>query len=297
MAQNHSLAKVVIEHKKLINGFEYIEIKNTSATAKIALQGAHIFEYKRHYGNPVLWLSESSDFEHMKSIRGGIPVCWPWFGTPRALPSGRMPKDESLPQHGFARTAMWKLKNTNETDANSTEVTFSLSHTPESLKLWPHRFELELHVIVSDTLTVELKTTNLDDKAFLITQALHTYFDISHISHVRVKGLDKKPYLDALSMKEKIQDGDIIFNREIDRVYQDVYGKILLIDKNRTIKIQNEGSSSVVVWNPWVDKCKRMSAMKPSSYEGMVCIESANAFDDARIIKPNESHTLKAMIN
>lgn len=277
----------MIERKKLSNGFEYIEIKNSSAQAKIALQGAHTFHYTRNYGNPVLWLSETSDFEHTKSIRGGIPVCWPWFG---------MNKDENLPQHGFARTAMWELKNSNEVDANTTEVTFSLSHTPQTLKLWPYRFELELHVIVSDKLTVELKTTNIDDKAFLITQALHTYFDISHISHVIVNGLDKKPYLDALNMKQKREDGDITFNREIDRVYQDVYGKILLKDKNRTIKIQNEGSSSVVVWNPWIDKCKRMSAMKDDAYESMVCIESANAFDDARMIRPNESHTLKTTI-
>ncbi|MCK4874835.1 MAG: D-hexose-6-phosphate mutarotase, partial [Sulfurimonas sp.] len=190
MAQDNSLGKVVITHNKLPNGFEYIEIKNDAATAKIALQGAHIYEYTRNQEEPLLWLSETSDFEYGKSIRGGVPVCWPWFG---------INKDENLPQHGFARTAMWKLINSDEVDANTTAVIFSFSHTTQTLKLWPHRFELELHVVVSDRLTIELKTTNFDDKEFLITQALHTYFDISHISHVNIKGLDKKPYLDALS--------------------------------------------------------------------------------------------------
>lgn len=277
----------MIEHKRVSNGFEYLEIKNSSASAKIALQGAHIFYYCRNYGKPVLWLSETSDFEYTKSIRGGVPVCWPWFG---------MPEDKSLPQHGFARVSMWELKSSKEVDVNTTEVTLSLSSSEESLKLWPHKFELELHVVVTDSLIMELKTTNRDDKAFKITQALHTYFEVSHISDVIIKGLDKKPYLDALTMQKKVQEGDITFEGEVDRVYQEVDKRVLLQDKNRTIKIENEGSSSVVVWNPWIDKCQRMNAMKDDAYKGMVCIESANAFDDYRVIKPNESHTLKATI-
>lgn len=287
MAQDNSLGKVVISSKKLPNGFEYIEIKNDSAIAKIALQGAHVYEYTRNHEKPILWLSETSDFEHAKSIRGGIPVCWPWFG---------LPKDKNLSQHGFARTAMWKFVSTDEVDANTTEVIFSLSSTSQTLKLWPYKFELELHVTVRDKLIMELKTTNVDDKPFKITQALHTYFNVSHISHVNIKGLDNKPYLDALTMEEKKQSGDITFNEEVDRVYQEADGEILLEDKNRTIHIQNEGSSSAVVWNPWIDKCKRMSAMKDDAYKGMVCIESANAFSDAKVIYPNESHTLKATV-
>ena len=265
---------------------DFIEVNNNSANAKIALQGAHVFHYARKDEKALLWLSEISDFQVGKAIRGGVPICWPSFGK----------NNPDLPQHGFARTILFEHSSTKELDANTTEVTFSLSHTPQTLKLWPHRFELELHVVVSDKLIIELKTTNLDDKAFLISQALHTYFDISHISHVNIKGLDKKPYLDDLWMDEKKQDGDVTYYREIERVYQEVGSKILLKDKNRTIKIQNEGSSSVVVWNPWIDKCKRMSAMKDDAYESMVCIESANAFDDARMIRPNESHTLKATI-
>jgi len=278
---------MVTNHKTGEDGFEYIEINNNSASAKIALQGAHIFDYAREGEEPILWLSEISDFEYGKSIRGGIPVCWPWFG---------LHKDESLPQHGFARTSIWKLINTDESDVNRTELTFTLYSTPQTMKLWPYKFELELKVAVSEKLTMELKTTNIDDKAFPITQALHTYLAISHISDVSIKGLDKKPYLDALTMEQKKQNGEITFEGEVDRVYQEVDREILLEDKNRTIKIENEDSSSVVVWNPWIEKCRRVSAMKPSSYESMVCIESANAFNDERVIKPNESHTLKATI-
>lgn len=277
----------MITHNFKDNGFEYIEIRNDLAHAKIALQGAHIFEYAREGEEPLLWLSDTSKFEEKESIRGGVPVCWPWFG---------MPKDDTLPQHGFARTAKWTLSGTNERNAGTTEVTFTLCSSEQTLKLWPYRFELELHVVISDRLTMELTTKNADDKPFTVTQALHTYFSVSHISHVKIEGLDKKPYLDALTWSKEVQNGYITFNGEVDRVYQEVSGEISLIDAKRTIKIKNESSSSVVVWNPWIEKCKRMSAMRDDAYKSMVCIESSNAFDDFKEIKPNESHTLKATI-
>ncbi len=278
----------MIKHKKFPNGFEYIEVENSSAKAKIALQGAHLFEYAKKDEESFLWLSDISDFEQGKSIRGGVPICWPWFGVNQ---------DKNLPQHGFARTSMWEFVCRDEIDEKTTSLTLKLTYNDETLKMWPYKFKLELHVIISDELILELKTTNIDDKEFEITQALHTYFAVSHISHVNIKGLDKKPYLDALTYKKEAQKGDITFTQEVDRVYQEVDSEVLLLDKNRTISIKNEGSSSVVVWNPWIDKCKRMSAMKDDDYKAMVCIESANAFDDARVIKPNKSHVLKSTYN
>ncbi|MDY0122587.1 D-hexose-6-phosphate mutarotase [Sulfurimonas sp.] len=277
----------MITHKKLPNGFEYIEVKNSSAEAKIALQGAHLFHYKRVGEEPILWLSEVSDFEAGKAIRGGVPICWPWFG---------FHQDRSLPQHGFARTAMWDCVSCSEADEKSSSVILRLTHSQGSLKMWPYLFELDLHLTISDKLTMELKTTNLDRNSFKITQALHTYFSLSHISDAVIKGLDKKPYLDALTWKKEVQEGDITFNQEVDRVYQEVDGEITLSDKNRTLHVRNENSSSVVVWNPWIEKTSRMSAMKEDAYEHMLCIESANAFDDARVVKPQKSHTLKAEI-
>ena len=277
----------MITHKKLQNGFEYIEVNNRAAEAKIALQGAHLFHYKRVGEEPILWLSEVSDFEVGKAIRGGVPVCWPWFG---------FHQDRSLPQHGFARTAMWDCVSCSEADEKSSSVVLRLTHSQESLKMWPYLFELDLHLTISDKLTMELKTTNLDRNSFKITQALHTYFSLSHISDTVIKGLDKKPYLDALTWKKEVQEGDITFNQEVDRVYQEVDGEITISDKNRTLHIRNENSSSVVVWNPWIEKTSRMSAMKEDAYEHMLCIESANAFNDARVVKPQKSHTLKAEI-
>ncbi len=272
--------------KKLSNGFEYLEIQNSSATAKIALQGAHIFEYKRKTQDELFWVSEISDFEIGKAIRGGVPICWPSFGL----------NNPELPQHGFARTSLFELFSSKEIDSNTTEVELRLTHSKESLKLWNYKFELVLKVTVSDKLTIELKTTNKDNQEFKLTQALHSYFKLSDISNAVVKGLDDKPCFNALTNKTNIQNGEITFNQEFDRVFQEVDNELILQDREKTISINNEGSSSVVVWNPWIDKCKRMSAMKDEAYKEFVCIESANAFEDFIILKPSEEHTLKATI-
>ncbi|MDD5157702.1 D-hexose-6-phosphate mutarotase [Sulfurimonas sp.] len=278
---------IVVTIEKLSNGFEYILVQNSSAVAKIALQGAHLFHYCKTNEEPLLWLSDISYYEQGKAIRGGIPICWPWFG---------FHKDKTLPQHGFARTSIWKFVSSDEPDAKTSSVIFRLTHSDETLKMWNHKFDLELKITINDSLKLELKTTNLDEGEFTITQALHTYFAVSDISEVSINGLNKKPYLDALTLKQEIQDGDIFFNSEVDRVYQKVDGEVILRDKNREITIMNSCSSSVVVWNPWIEKTKRMSAMREDAYRNMLCIESSNAYDDAVVVKPNSSHTLEAVI-
>jgi glucose-6-phosphate 1-epimerase len=276
----------VIEFKKLENYFEYIEVKNASASAKIALQGAHIFEYKRTNEEAILWLSKESAFETGIAVRGGVPICWPSFGM----------NNPDLPQHGFARNSMFRFVDSKDINDKTTQITLKLNDSKESLIVWNYKFELEFKVTISDNLTMELTTTNLDKKPFEITQALHTYFSVSDISNVKIKGLDKKPYFDALTSKECLQNGDITFHKEFDSVYQEVNNELFLIDKDRTIKLENEGSSSVVVWNPWIEKCSKMSGMSSEAYKEFVCIESANAFGDFKIIHPNMKYTLKAII-
>ncbi|MDD2789800.1 MAG: D-hexose-6-phosphate mutarotase [Sulfurimonas sp.] len=273
----------MIAYKKFANGFEYIEVQNAAASAKIALQGAHIFEYKRKGEEDLLWLSKSSDFEYGKAIRGGVPVCWPAFGM----------NNPDLPQHGFSRTARFILTQTQE-DERTTELIFTLEASEESLKIWPYKFLLTLKVIVAENLTMELTTTNRDTKSFTLTQALHSYFPVSHIDDVKILGLENKPYFNALTSQTQLQNGVVTFDSEYDCVYQEVQNEIILQDAKRSIKINNEGSSSVVVWNPWTLKGSRMSGMKADAYKSFVCIESANAFEDFRVLAPNQTHTLKA---
>lgn len=277
----------MISLKQFSNGFEYLEVQNRVAKAKIALQGAHIFEYTKVGEKPLLWLSEAAEFKRARAIRGGVPLCWPWFGANKS--------SANMPQHGFARIMIWKLVEYREDDECS-ELTLLLSSSKETLKLWPYKFELSYKIKIADDLTLELITKNCDTEAFRITQALHTYFNISNISDVYVSGLENKPYFDSLKQKSYLQSGDIRFNQEIDRVYQDVNNPISLIDVDRTYTITNYGSSCVVVWNPWLEKSTKMSGMRADSYKSMLCIESTNALDDFKTIEANGIDSLKATI-
>ena len=275
------------ELKALDNGFAYIEVINDVACAEIALQGAHIFHFARFSEEPLLWLSDESPFEKGKAIRGGVPICWPSFGM----------NNPKLPQHGFARTFLWEFISCEEVDTSTSEVIFSLKDSEESRKIWNNKFELELKVTVSNNLTIELTTVNIDKKSFTMTQALHSYFKISNIANIAIEGLEEKPYLDALTGIISKQEGAIRFEQEIDRVYQEVDKTIVLKDKDREIKIENFGSFSSVVWNPWIEKCKHMSGMSDEAYKEFVCIESANAYADFKVLEENESHTLKVVIS
>ena len=184
-----------------------------------------------------------------------------------------------------------------ELNATQTQVTLLLKDSKETRKVWNKSFELEVIFTVGETLSVAMKTTNTDTKEFMVTQALHTYFDVSDIGDVEVFGLQNKPYLDTLTDEKSSDKQELTINAECDRVYQDVDRDIVLKDKNREININAKGSSSAVVWNPWIEKGSRMAGMRTDAYREFLCIETANAFDDEVIIKPGETHTLSAALS
>jgi len=270
--------------KELDNGFKYIELTNAVSSAKIALQGAHIYEYKRQNQEDILWLSENSSFEEGVAIRGGIPICWPRFGV----------LDKDMPAHGFSRTAIFSVKNVREIDSETTEVTLVLKDTPQSRKIWNYIFELEVVFIIGKTLKVTLTTYNRGEKEFMITEALHTYFNISDINNISISGLEKVEFIDTLCNEKRREFETISIDSECDRVYQGKSENIELRDTDRTIFIKAEGSNSTVVWNPWIEKGSKMNGIKEEGYKEFVCIESANAFDDKIFLKEGESYTLSA---
>lgn len=273
--------------KKFENGFEYIEVQNESASVKIALQGAHIFEYVKKDAINLLWLSEFSAFEEGIAIRGGIPLCWPRFGS----------LDKTLPQHGFARTELFKLMEVKEIDASTTEIVLGLKDTPSTRQIWNHKFDLQVKIRVAEKLTLIMSTKNLDEEEFMLTQAFHSYFRISDINNIAIKGLEEKAYYDSLLDCKGKESQSLLIDKEVDRVYQETDSKIFLEDNEKIITLKTSGSSSSIVWNPWIDKCSRMSYMSKNAYKSFVCIESANAFDDSVIIKSKKTHTLSLDIS
>ncbi len=267
---------------------DYLEVSNENANAKIALQGAHIFHFQAKKRRPLLWLSKTSRFKKRKAIRGGIPICWPWFGAHE--------DHKTLPNHGFARTSLWEHTNTEEITSGETRITLRLRHCKESLKLWPYRFELSLTIMIASELKLSLTTKNLDSKAFKISSALHSYLAIEEISSVYIEGLEQKYYYDKVDDSfDNRQEGRLYVTQETDRIYQEVHSPLFLQDSTQRIKIETEGSGTVVVWNPGEELAGRMPDL--SDHRSMLCIESANALEDEVEIQPDRSHTLSTMIS
>lgn len=279
----------MINHKQLDNGYKYLEIQNDCAEAKIALQGAHLFHYKVKNKAKLLWLSEKACFEEGKAIRGGIPICFPWFGKNK--------ENATLPQHGFARTALWKVILEKELDESTTHIRLQLKPNVDTLEQWPYLFDLYLDVSIGEELSIALSVTNTDSKSFEISTALHTYFQVSDINTVHIRGLDASRYYNALDDRCYKQQGDISIEEEVDRVYLDPSDTIILVDRESEINIKQEGSNSLVVWNPWIEKSEQMADMSAKGYRSMICLETSNAREDSKILKPNESHVLKAVIS
>ena len=266
--------------RSFTNGFEYIEVQNSAAHAKIALQGAHIFEYTTEK-DALLWLSQTSKFEAGSAIRGGIPICWPRFGN----------LDKSLPQHGFARTSLFELIEVKEISEDLTQVHLQLKSSAASKKIWNYDFSLDIVFHISETLSISMTTTNESAKEFLLTQAFHTYFQVKNIENITIEGLEGVEFLDTLTDTKSVETQALKIAAETDRVYFGVKKDICLREEDRKIFIHAENSNSAIVWNPWVEKCTKMSAMQAEAYKEFVCIESANAFDDFKTVKPDECCT------
>ncbi|MBE0440195.1 MAG: D-hexose-6-phosphate mutarotase [Gammaproteobacteria bacterium] len=273
------------------NGFTMIEISNEFASAKISTYGGQIVSFKLHdQAQDLLYLSEQAVYKDGQAIRGGTPICWPWFGDDT---SGL-----GLPSHGFARNQLWQVVETKELTDGSTSVTLLLSDTNASRSVWPYQFDLYVELVIGKKLRLNSTTRNNGNKPFSFTQALHTYFNISDIENVDVTGLSGKYYLDKLDeFKLKMQEGNIVIDKEVDRIYQAAPSMVHLIDSGfkRKVAISSSGGHTTVVWNPWADKVKQIKDLSENSYRKFICVETVNAVDDNVVLNPNEQHTLSAV--
>ena len=271
----------------------HIEIANAFACARISLQGAHILSWKPHNEGEVIWLSDDAVFAREKSIRGGIPICWPWFGAADENHNS----DIALPAHGFARTVFWQVIDTAALASGETQIIFKLDTSTLSVnteELWPTPTTAIYKVVVGKRLSLELTTTNNSHETFSLGQALHTYFSVSDVRETSVQGLDGKTYLDKTDeFKRKQQMGKLLFTEEVDRIYLETPDDIIIDDKKRRVIIKKQGSKSTVVWNPWQTVADKMGDLGEDGYLKMLCVESANAAEDVVTIEPGESHTLQ----
>ena len=274
-----------------VGGFPIIQVETETATAVISVYAGHILSYRPKGEPDVLWLSEQAVYEPGKAIRGGIPIIWPWFGS--------HPTDAKKYVHGFARRMMWGVQSTGEDEDGRILITLELTETEATKALWSHDFALTLSIVVGLALEVTLTVANTGDIDFTYTAAMHSYFTVSDIEALSIRGLAGTAYLDNLdNMKQKEQVGPIRFTGETDRIYVDTTAVCEVVDPglNRIIWIDKQGSHSTVVWNPWVEKARWMADFADNAYRKMVCVETANAAHDAVTLEPGEMRELTAVI-
>jgi len=277
-----------LEFIKGEGGFPLARIDNGKAYAVVSVYAGQVLSFQpANQVHELLFLSDAAYYQTGKAIKGGIPVCWPWFGPD---PEGR-----GRAAHGFVRNRPWTVRATETLVDGDTRITLGLVDSTETRDIWPNAFDLSLEVTVGDGLRVELVTQNPGDQPFTLTQALHSYFKVGAIGQVQVSGLEDTDYLDkAGDGSRKTQAGAVRFEQEVDRIYLDVQPELTIDDAalGRRIIITSTGSHTAVVWNPWADISASMADLGNDDYQHFVCVETTNAATDTVEVKPGRVYRL-----
>ncbi|MDW3078498.1 D-hexose-6-phosphate mutarotase [Vibrio sp. 1403] len=272
-----------------VDQIKIVRVIHDKATAGISLHGGHVVSFTPKGQEDLIWMSEKAVFDGKAALRGGIPVCWPWFGRIAA------------PAHGFARTAEWELVEHRE-NHNGVIVELALFPTEEIHDIWPHMFDARLVIEVGDELKVTLKVMNIDDEAWTFSGALHTYLNVGDIKQAQTTGMGAE-YIDSLKADAVCQGGNVLqLTDTIDRVYTQPEAKILVKDPvlDRTLSVHNQGHNSAVLWNPWAEGAQSMGDMADDGYQTMLCVESAvhaPSIEQGQTLQPGEAHELVTVIS
>ena len=266
------------------------------AQLDICQQGGQILSYFPDINQPpVIWLSACAEYQQGQSVRGGVPVCWPWFGDIQYNPAVvQKSTTADAPFHGLARTLDWQLMHSSA-DQQGVQVSLQLDAS-QGLPGWPHAARVQLQIELAERLTIRLDNHNLGTQPLAISQALHSYFAVSDIQQTQVEGLAGCAYHDSLEgWQLREQDGALNFTGETDRIYLQVPEQLQIIDPGwqRRIHLRTQGSQSAIVWNPWIAKAQTLSGFADDAWQQMLCIESANVLDDHLVLAACEQHCLQ----
>ncbi len=260
-----------------------LEIRNANIEAVIALIGAQILECSVQ-GVNLLWLSPKAKFEPGKPVRGGIPLCAPWFG---------IHPDPNKPKHGFVRNGLWTLENVMKEKEN-VKLVLSFSHKPDAV--FPHAFRMNYTVNISDSLALQMDIKNTGTNSMPITWAFHSYHPVSDLKTASVTGLEGLTYLDATdSFTPKPQNGPIRFGTEVDRVYENVPERQIL-NTVPSIEIAAQNCPSAIIWNPGPELSKGMGDVGEKGYLDFVCVERGAVHGNMLTLPAGQSHTASLQI-
>lgn len=249
-------------------------IENPHCRALISTQGAQVLSFQTGTEPPLLWLSEQAVYAPGKAIRGGIPLCFPWFGP--------HPDDHSKPAHGFARNRPWQLTQATQ-GATGHRLVFALRADAATLALWPHAFLAELMIELGRELQLTLTVHNTGPQPFTFTHAFHSYFPVAAIEHACVDGLDGSQCIDqlALARTPTPHHGPVRCQGETDRIYVGAGGRYRIkAPPGGGIRIGAPGCHSAIVWNPGQAKTARLGDMAADAWRGMICVECGNVESD-----------------
>jgi glucose-6-phosphate 1-epimerase len=276
-------------------------IRHGQAELLVAQQGAQILSYQLAGQPPLIWLNDEAVFKNGKSVRAGVPVCWPWFGNlernPQSVKAMRV-SHEAPTAHGLVRTMDWELGGI-EAEGERLKIEFLLPYPEGGLPGWPHQVDLKLSIRLDEQLHINLTSHNVGDETATISQALHSYFAVSDVRNVQVEGLDGLGYIETLEdWTTRQQSGDLRFTGETDRIYLNVPPLLSIVDPTweRRIELTSTGSRTAVIWNPWIDRAAAFSDMADDGWQRMLCIETANVMGDVVTLAPDASHTLGVSI-
>ena len=281
-----NIAKVVEGN----GGLPKIVITTAAASGEMYLHGAQVTSWKPAGAEEVLFVSSKSRWDDSHAIRGGVPICFPWFGDKAG--------DPKAPAHGFVRAKSWQLDST-AYDGSAATVSMFTESDDSTKKWWAADFRLVFRVTFGSELVLELLLTNTGNVPLRFEEALHTYHRVGDVTGTRVRGLDGSQYLDKTdSLREKTQQGDITINSETDRVYLNTQHPLELDDPalHRRTRIAKENSSTTVIWNPWIQKAAAMADLGDGEWKQMICIETSNVSGLAAELGPGQQHKMKATI-
>lgn len=271
-------------------------IRAAGSELLVTQQGAQILGYRQAEQPPLIWLSPDAAYRTGQSVRGGVPVCWPWFGDLQRNPQAVQAhyQLEQAPAHGLVRALDWELLSIDEED-DAVTLRFAYDTRNRPLEGWPRDVGLSFVVRLADDLSMGLETHNRGDAPLTLSQALHSYFAVSDVRQVSVEGLQGCRYIDTLlDWQELRQQEAPVFDAETDRIYFDTPARLSIVDPGwgRRIHLDTRGSRSAVLWNPWIDKARRLSQFPDEAWQDMLCIETANVLEDVVQLQPDERHRL-----
>jgi|SRR5580704_15993513 glucose-6-phosphate 1-epimerase len=255
------------------------------------LHGATVTSWRPTGAEEALFLSSESRWADGHAIRGGVPICFPWF---RAKAD-----DPKAPAHGFVRTKAWQLESIVK-DGDAVTVSMFTVSDEGTKKWWPADFRLVHRAKFDSELSQELELTNSGTTWLRFEEALHAYVRIAHIDKARVEGLKTVHYLDNTdSNRDKMPHGEVVIDSETDRAYLNTQRAIELVDRSlgRRIRIVKENSLTTVVWNRWKQKAQGMSELGDNEWTRMICLETSNVCDFAVDLAPGQQHRVNAIVS